>query len=209
MTTTSGTRTRAARAAVTTAAALLFTLPPAPPAAHAEDPPGVSEDTTAPVRIDPRDPDLRMVQGATLAPAKVLNIKSIVETDDGAERRQDTNSNVTFALQAEVLFAKDSAELSPDALSRIGTIAAEIKKQNATSLRVFGFTDNLGTAAHGLVLSKDRANAVQRELAKGLGSTTTFQIRGYGEQYPISDNATEEGRKKNRRVEVSFPRTGS
>ncbi|MFD7667010.1 OmpA family protein [Streptomyces sp. NPDC059788] len=209
MATTTGTRTRTARAAATTAAALLLALTPAQPAARADDPPGVSEDTTAPVEIDPRDPDLRMVQGATLAPAKVLNIKSIVETDDGAERRQDTNSNVTFALQAEVLFGKDSAELSRDALSRIGAIAAEIKKQHATSLRVFGFTDNLGTAAHGLVLSKDRANAVQRELAKDLGSAVTFQIRGYGEQYPIADNADEEGRKKNRRVEVSFPRTGS
>ncbi|MFK8848822.1 OmpA family protein [Streptomyces sp. Ac-502] len=208
MTTTSGTGTRTARAAVTAAAALLLTCTPSPPAAHADDPPGVSEDTTAPVKIDPKDPDLRMVQGATLAPAKVLNIKSIVETDDGAERRQDTNSNVTFALQAEVLFAKDSAELSPDALSRITTIATEIKKQHATNLRVFGFTDNLGSDAHGLVLSKERANAVQRELADGLGASVTFQIRGYGEQYPIADNATEDGRKKNRRVEVSFPRTG-
>ncbi|MEU7223016.1 OmpA family protein [Streptomyces chrestomyceticus] len=205
----SATRPRTAtRAAVTAATALLLTLTPAPPAAHADDPPGVSEDTTAPVKIDPKDPDLRMVQGATLAPAKVLNIKSIVETDDGAERRQDTNSNVTFALQAEVLFAKDSAELSPDALSRITTIAAEIKKQHATNLRVFGFTDNLGSDAHGLVLSKERANAVQRELAESLGAAVTFQIRGYGEQYPIADNTTEAGRKKNRRVEVSFPRTG-
>ncbi|MFH8349221.1 OmpA family protein [Streptomyces sp. NPDC018045] len=209
MITTSGARTRTVRAAVVAAAALLLAGTPTPPAARADDPPGVSEDTTAPVEIDPRDPDLRMVQGATLAPAKVLNIKSIVETDDGAERRQDTNSNVTFALQAEVLFGKDSAELSSDALSRISAIAAEIKQQNATNLRVFGFTDDLGTAAHGLVLSKERANAVQRELAKGLGSTVTFQIRGYGEQYPIADNATEDGRKKNRRVEVSFPRTGS
>ncbi|MEF3112859.1 OmpA family protein [Streptomyces chrestomyceticus] len=210
MATPSATRPRTAtRAAVTAVTALLLILTPAPPAAHADDPPGVSEDTTAPVKIDPKDPDLRMVQGATLAPAKVLNIKSIVETDDGAERRQDTNSNVTFALQAEVLFAKDSAELSPDALSRITTIAAEIKKQHATNLRVFGFTDNLGSDAHGLVLSKERANAVQRELAESLGAAVTFQIRGYGEQYPIADNTTEAGRKKNRRVEVSFPRTGS
>lgn len=210
MATTPGTTTRTARAAAVAAAAtLLLALTTGAPAARAADPPGVAEDTAAPVEIDPRDPDLRMVQGATLAPAKVLNIKSIVETDDGSERRQDTNSNVTFALQAEVLFGKDSAELTPDAVSRIGAIAAEVKKQQAKSLRVFGFTDDLGSAAHGLVLSKDRANAVQRELAKGLDSTVTFQIRGYGEQYPIADNATEAGRKKNRRVEVSFPRTGA
>ncbi|MFF8368891.1 OmpA family protein [Streptomyces lydicus] len=199
---------RATRSAVAGAVALLLTAALSVPAAHA-DPPGMTEDSSPPVKIDANDPDLRMVQGAKLAPSKVLNIKSIVETDDGSERRQDTNDNVTFSLQAEVLFGKDSADLTPDALSRIGTIAAEIKKQNATSLRVFGFTDNLGSASHGLVLSRKRANAVQQELAKDLGSSVSFQIRGYGEQYPIADNSTEEGRKKNRRVEVSFPRAAS
>ncbi|MCF3144307.1 OmpA family protein [Streptomyces platensis] len=196
---------RAPRSAATAAVALLLTAALTAPVAHA-DPPGVTEDSSPPVHIDTGDPDLRMVQGAKLAPSKVLNIKSIVEADDGSERRQDTNDNVTFALQAEVLFGKDSADLSSDALSRISTIASEIKKQNATSLRVFGFTDNLGSAGHGLVLSKKRATAVQQELAKDLGSSVSFQIRGYGEQYPIADNGTEEGRKKNRRVEVSFPR---
>lgn len=208
MTATQTPSARAPRTAVTAAVALLLTAALTVPAAHA-DPPGVTENSNPPVTIDPNDPDLRMVQGAKLAPSKVLNIKSIVETDDGSERRQDTNDNVTFALQAEVLFGKDSAKLTPDALSRIGTIANEIKKQNATSLRVFGFTDNLGSASHGLVLSKQRANAVQQELAKDLGSSVSFQIRGYGEQYPIADNSTEDGRKKNRRVEVSFPRGGS
>ncbi|MFG2135719.1 OmpA family protein [Streptomyces sp. NPDC048650] len=194
--------------ALTVAATAVLVAALLTPTARADDPPGITEGSAPPVHIDPQDPDLRMVQGAKLAPSKVLNIKSIVETDDGSERRQDTNDNVTFSLQAEVLFGKDSAKLSPDALSRIDTIAAEVRKQNATSLRVFGFTDDLGSAAHGLTLSKDRANAVQRELADELGSAVSFEIRGYGEQYPIADNASEAGRKKNRRVEVSFPRTG-
>ncbi|WP_275463138.1 OmpA family protein [Streptomyces noursei] len=195
------------RTALTATAALLLTVALSVPAAHA-DPPGITEDTTAPVHIDPTNPNLRMVQGAKLAPPKVLNIKSIVESDDGSESRQDTNDNITFALQAEVLFSKDSAELSTDALARISAIADEVRQRHATNLRVFGFTDNLGSAAHGLVLSKQRANAVQRELAVDLGSSVTFQIRGYGEQYPIADNSTEAGRRKNRRVEVSFPRSG-
>ncbi|WP_405744136.1 OmpA family protein [Streptomyces sp. NBC_01525] len=198
---------RAARTGrAVTAAALLLATGLAAPVAHADTPPGLTEDTTPPVAIDARDPDLRMVQGATLAPSKVLNIKSVVETDDGAERRQDTNDNVTFALQAEVLFGKDSAELTDDARSRIAAIADEVTKQHAKKLRVFGFTDDLGSAAHGVTLSRERAGAVQRRLAEDLGSAVTFEIRGYGEQYPIADNSTEEGRKKNRRVEVSFPR---
>ncbi|MFJ9813682.1 OmpA family protein [Streptomyces sp. NPDC101151] len=181
--------------------------------AHADDtapsnPPGTEPSATAPVKIDPADPDLKLPEGATLAQPKVLDIKSVVEDQSGDERREDTNADVTFALQAEVLFSKDSAKLSGEAKARIETIAEEIKKQNATRIRVFGFTDNLGSSAHGDILSKQRANAVQAVLDQDLNDpNVTFDVRGYGEQYPISDNSTEAGRKKNRRVEVSFPRT--
>ncbi|MEU0626843.1 OmpA family protein [Streptomyces sp. NPDC005989] len=169
-------------------------------------PPGTEASSKPPVEVDGQDPDLKMVDGATLAPARVLDIVQVVEDMGGEERREDSNADIKFALQAEVLFGKDSAKLSSAANSRIAAIAAEIKKQNATKVRVFGFTDDLGSSAHGDVLSKQRANAVQSVLVKDLGSTVTFEIRGYGEQYPIADNSTEEGRKKNRRVEVSFPR---
>ncbi|WSQ60219.1 OmpA family protein [Streptomyces sp. NBC_01217] len=169
-------------------------------------PPGTEVTSVPPVNVDANDPDLKMPEGGTLAPAKVLDIVQVIEDEGGEERREDSNANIKFALQAEVLFGKDSAKLSSAANSRIAAIAAEIKKQNATKVRVFGFTDNLGSSAHGDVLSKQRANAVQSVLVKELGANVSFDIRGYGEQYPIADNSTEEGRKKNRRVEVSFPR---
>ncbi|WP_405681082.1 OmpA family protein [Streptomyces sp. NBC_01238] len=169
-------------------------------------PPGTEATSVPPVKLDPNDPDLKMPEGGTLAPAKVLDIVQVVEDEGGDERREDSNANIKFALQAEVLFGKDSAKLSSAANARIAAIATEIKKQNSTKVRVFGFTDNLGSSAHGDVLSKQRANAVQSVLVKQLGPNVTFDIRGYGEQYPIADNSTEEGRKKNRRVEVSFPR---
>ncbi|MGQ5635366.1 MULTISPECIES: OmpA family protein [unclassified Streptomyces] len=192
-----------------TAVTLLLTVTPA----RADDtdpsqPPDTAPSAPAPVKIDPKDPDLKLPEGATLAAPKVLDIKSVVEDQSGDERREDTNADVTFALQAEVLFGKDSAKLGEEARSRIATIAEEIKKQNATQVRVFGFTDNLGSAAHGDVLSRQRANAVQAVLDQDLNDPDiTFEVRGYGEQYPIADNSTEEGRRKNRRVEVSFPRT--
>ncbi|MER5947175.1 OmpA family protein [Streptomyces sp. NPDC001904] len=182
--------------------------------AHADDkpsaPPG-STTTSAPPDVDANSPGLKLADGATLAPAKVLDIKSVVEDLSGDERRSDTNETVTFALQAEVLFAKDSAKLNPDAQSRIQAIADEIKSQKAATVRVFGFTDNLGSYAHGLTLSKKRAEAVHDQLTTALGAAggeVTFQVRGYSEDYPIADNGSEEGRKKNRRVEVSFPKSG-
>ncbi|MEU2929011.1 OmpA family protein [Streptomyces sp. NPDC007251] len=192
-----------------TAATLLLTVTPArADGTDPSQPPDTAPSAAAPVKIDPKDPDLKLPEGATLAAPKVLDIKSVVEDQSGDERREDTNADVTFALQAEVLFSKDSAKLSGEAKSRIATIAEEIKKQNATQVRVFGFTDNLGSAAHGDVLSRQRANAVQAVLDQDLNDPNiTFEVRGYGEQYPIADNSTEEGRRKNRRVEVSFPRT--
>ncbi|GAA3391502.1 OmpA family protein [Streptomyces roseoviridis] len=176
-------------------------------AAQADDPPGSTSVGAPPPAVDAASPALMLPDGATLAPAKVLDIKQIVEEEGGEQRREDTNVDVTFALQAEVLFPKDSAKLSPSATARIAAIAAEIKKQGAGRVRVFGFTDDLGTYEHGLKLSKQRADAVQQVLARDLDPGTTFDIRGYSEDYPIADNSTEEGRKKNRRVEVSFPRT--
>ncbi|MEU6602286.1 OmpA family protein [Streptomyces flaveolus] len=202
----------ASRIALTAAVVLLVVNLP-PTTALADDtgpsePPGTEPSAAAPVKVDPTDPDLKLPEGATLAEAKVLDIKSVVEDQSGDERREDTNADVTFALQAEVLFDKDSAKLGAAAKARIAGIAEEIRKQNATQVRVFGFTDNLGSSAHGDTLSKQRANAVQAVLDQDLNTPSiTFDVRGYGEQYPIADNSTEAGRKKNRRVEVSFPRT--
>ncbi|MDG9722112.1 MULTISPECIES: OmpA family protein [unclassified Streptomyces] len=191
-----------------TASVLIATSVAGTSANAADDPPGTEPSASAPVEVDSNDPDLKIPDGATLAQAKVLDIKSVVEEQSGDERREDTNTSVTLALQAEVLFGKDSAKLGSEAKSRIAGIAEEIRTQNATRVRVFGFTDNLGSSAHGDVLSKKRANAVQEVLVQTLNdSAITYEVRGYGEDYPIADNSTEAGRKKNRRVEVSFPRS--
>lgn len=196
-------------ATTVTAWAVLAALTLAAPVAHADDddpsaPPGSSLTTSPPPEVDPNSPGLKLADGATLAASKVLDIKSVVEDMGGEERRVDTSESVTFALQAEVLFPKNSSKLNPEARSRIQAIADEIKAQKATNVRVFGFTDNLGSYAHGLTLSKNRAEVVHDELATGLGADITFQVRGYSEDYPIADNTSEQGRRKNRRVEVTF-----
>ncbi|MER7493140.1 OmpA family protein [Streptomyces pharetrae] len=194
-----------------TATLLLTTTLYTATTAHADDgpsvPPGTEATALAPVELDANDPDLKLPEGATLAEPKVLDIKQVVEDESGEERREDTNADVKFALQAEVLFPKDSARLSAAAKARLAAIAQEIESQNATRIRVFGFTDDLGSSAHGDVLSKQRANAVHQVLDAKLNDPgVTFEVRGYGEDYPIASNSSEEGRKKNRRVEVSFAR---
>ncbi|WEH29560.1 OmpA family protein [Streptomyces sp. AM 3-1-1] len=202
-------RLRAGAVVVVASATLVFGLPGG--VAGADDgptvPPG-SVTTSPPPDVDSSSPGLRLADGAQLAPAKVLDIKSVVEDLGGEERREDTNTDVKFALQAEVLFDKDKFALDPSGRARIKAIGEEAEKQRARTVRVFGFTDNLGSYAHGKTLSKRRADIVHDELAQYLGPEVTFEVRGYSEDYPIADNTTEEGRRKNRRVEVSFPRTG-
>lgn len=202
--TTKGMKTRAVMTVC--AVALAFGAADVTQAA-ADDSPYPSASAEPPVKVDPNDSDLKLPDGGTLAPPKVLDIKSVIEDLGGEERREDTNADIKFALQAEVLFGKDSAKLSAEANGRINAIAEEIKKQDASKVRVFGFTDNLGSSEHGDMLSKKRAEAVHNVLDEALsGSGITFEIRGYGEDYPIASNDDEQGRRKNRRVEVSFQR---
>ena len=192
------------------------------PAAIADtNPPPTAGDAspTAPVTIDPTSPNLHLPEGSTLAPEKVLDIVSVTDESSVAasqpEQRQETsNSTVTYALQSEVVFTKNSATLSPSATSRIQAIAMDINARHVTSpIRVFGFTDDLGSSEHGEALSKQRAQAVYQVLATELSSagdaSHTFQVRGYGEDYPIADNSTESGRQQNRRVEITFTPPGA
>ncbi|MFG2337291.1 OmpA family protein [Streptomyces yangpuensis] len=180
--------------------------------AHADDvkpsvPPGTEPSAAAPVAIDSNAPGLKIPQGGTLAPVKVLDIAEVVEDLGGEQRRQETNETVMMALQSEVLFPEDSAVFNAQAAARIQAIGNEINQSKATRIRVFGFTDDQGSYEHGKELSKQRADAVHNELVKTVTNpSVVFDVRGYSEDYPIADNSTEEGRKKNRRVEITFPR---
>ncbi|MEV7833430.1 OmpA family protein [Streptomyces subrutilus] len=181
--------------------------------AHADDttpsaPPGSDPSASAPVTVKADSPGLKLPQGGTLAAPKVLDMVEVVEDLGGEQRRQETNQTVMMALQSEVLFPEDSAVFNAQAAARIQAIGNEINQQKATRIRVFGFTDDQGSYEHGKELSKKRADAVQAELGKTVTDpNVVFDVRGYSEDYPIADNGTEEGRKKNRRVEITFPRS--
>ena len=68
---------------------------------------------------------------------------------------------------------------------------------------ITGYTDNVGEDADNSTLSLQRAEAVRDQLVSLGADANKFQVSGAGETNPIADNTTDEGRAKNRRVEVA------
>jgi outer membrane protein OmpA-like peptidoglycan-associated protein len=113
--------------------------------------------------------------------------------------------DVTFS--SDLAFATGSAQLSTRAKSAIRDLARDIREAKLKGIiEVHGYTDNVGSNANGLVLSRARANAVKSYLTASLdGYKITIRAYGHGEKDPVASNATEEGRAKNRRVEITLP----
>jgi OmpA-OmpF porin, OOP family len=109
-----------------------------------------------------------------------------------------------------VLFKLNSSKLDQTAKTEIDEAAAWAKAEKAKGnangwlVQVVGFADTTGKTAKNRALSERRANAVIQYLVlkHGLDLRRLVQPFGYGENNPVADNKTAEGRKKNRRVEI-------
>jgi len=101
-----------------------------------------------------------------------------------------------------LVFDTGSATLRPESQEQISNITAILMAYPKVHIKIGGYTDNVGDAEQNLQLSQQRANAVMRELVRKGVSPDRLEAEGYGEQYPIADNSTEEGRAKNRRVSM-------
>jgi len=139
--------------------------------------------------------------------APVLDI-SFAEADLKRTERTDTSpGKITVTLDSTVLFGKDSAKINSRADQRLANIGAKLKKSGPGSVKITGYTDDLGSAAHGLTLSRQRAQAVGKVLRSDLSEADfPFTIRGLGEQDPAVPNKDEASRKINRRVVIVYQR---
>jgi hypothetical protein len=84
-----------------------------------------------------------------------------------------------------------------------------LKKNPQIKLRIEGHTDTKGKPAKNLPLSRDRAKAVMDYLTKGGIDASRLSSEGYGQTCPIADNATEQGREKNRRTDFFLAEPGA
>jgi len=102
-----------------------------------------------------------------------------------------------------ILFDLDSARIKPESRETLAEIARYLKANPQVKLYVVGHTDNTGTYEYNLDLSRRRAAAVVEALTRDHGiAAQRLKPVGVGPVAPVASNATEEGRAKNRRVEL-------
>lgn len=102
-----------------------------------------------------------------------------------------------------ILFDFDKADIKPESKPALDVIATLLKTQASLSIFVVGHTDGKGTLDHNMKLSQARAKAVVAALTGQYGiAAAHLDAHGVGPLAPVATNATEEGRKQNRRVEL-------
>ena len=135
---------------------------------------------------------------------------------EGAQVEQVTDTNglqaVKVTFDSGILYNTGSAELSSAAKASLSKFANNVLKQNPDmDVDIYGYTDNQGwrnstaeqSRQKNLNLAQERAQSVSSYLLQcGAASSQVKTVLGKGEADPVADNATEAGRKENRRVEV-------
>ena len=124
----------------------------------------------------------------------------IAKLSQTVAKSKETNVTEFFAIE----FENNSAILKKGSLKELKLLAEVLSQNPKCDLKVDGHTDGAGSAAINFKLSQQRANAVKDYLVKtGVANAVRIKTEAYGEQKPVADNTTEEGKAKNRRVELT------
>ncbi|MBM6442687.1 MULTISPECIES: OmpA family protein [Pseudomonas] len=113
---------------------------------------------------------------------------------------------ITLSDAGDVLFAFNQSELTPTAKSQLDSIMGKLQDADVISIKVIGFTDSVGSDAYNQGLSERRASSVAEYLLSQGVAPNKLTSEGKGESQPVADNETDEGRSKNRRVELHINR---
>ncbi len=125
------------------------------------------------------------------------------------EMAQDVTANDMFdALNRDgrvalyINFDTGKSTVRPESRKIIDQIVEMMKNNSGLRISVEGHTDSVGERAKNKILSEERAKAVVAALVKQGIKPTRLSAYGFGQEKPLADNKTEEGRAKNRRVEL-------
>ncbi len=130
--------------------------------------------------------------------------KEIKQILPGAEVER-VNEGIKITLPEKMVnFDFNKSDLTAFSKSNLDKLAEVLVKNPDTNINVYGYTDSKGSDEYNQKLSERRANSVITYLVtKGIAQTRLFAM-GMGEKDPVGDNATDEGRAQNRRVEFAI-----
>ncbi|MDN3516190.1 OmpA family protein [Aquisalimonas lutea] len=107
-------------------------------------------------------------------------------------------------MPGNITFGFDSADLRADFYEVLNSVTLVLEEYEKTLIEVAGHTDSTGSTAYNQRLSERRAESVARYLESQGVRSRRIATAGFGEEYPIADNSTEQGRQANRRVELTL-----
>ncbi len=120
-----------------------------------------------------------------------------------AEPPVTENGMVKVCIPLNINFQIDRSEILPEFDLDIAKVADFMKEHPTSTAVIEGHTDNVGGEVHNLKLSQNRAESVVKYLVDKFGiDRSRLEAKGYGMSRPIADNATEEGKQMNRRIEA-------
>jgi OOP family OmpA-OmpF porin len=122
-------------------------------------------------------------------------------TADASALSAEINNNGHVAVYG-IQFDTGKAAIQPGSENTLGEVAKLLQQNPDLKLRVEGHTDNQGNAAANQTLSEKRAQAVVAWLVAHGTSASRLAAKGMGQTVPVADNSTQDGRAKNRRVEL-------
>ncbi len=114
---------------------------------------------------------------------------------------------LVITLSGSVLFASNKSALLPAARDRLNQVADALLATKERKLTVEGHTDSQGSSDHNQALSQQRAEAVRTYLISRGYAGDLIVAQGIGEDRPVSNNTSAEGRANNRRVEIVVDRS--
>ncbi len=109
-----------------------------------------------------------------------------------------------IVITEAIHFQTGRATILPESYSLLDEIVQVLKDNPDISIRIEGYTDNVGSPSYNLRLSQARAESVMKYFIQEGLSPDRVQAKGYGDMLPIASNKTAQGRAKNRRVEFTI-----
>ncbi len=125
--------------------------------------------------------------------SNIFNSKTV---SDRADLKKISLNNIEFDF--------DKASISPASYKELDRVVKLLKDNNA-SIKLAGHADSIGAYVYNWNLSKRRAQMVKKYLMDKGADASKIAATEFGDTKPIASNKTEEGRQKNRRVEMVFP----